>query len=180
MRAEIAVGAEPVTFEFNFRQAHNLVNALAAIGAAHALGVPLDALAEGRGEVSFSELRGEEIELPSGALLINDCYNANPISMRAALDHLAARRRERGARARGRRARRDGASSGPRPPSSIARSARCAAGSGRRTCCRRRRAARATTSQGYGGAGEARRPPTPSEAAELVPRARSSPATSCS
>ena len=35
--------------ELNFSQAHNITNALAAIGAAHALGVELDALAEGRG-----------------------------------------------------------------------------------------------------------------------------------
>jgi len=39
--------------------------------------------------VRFSELRGEEIELSDGVVVINDCYNANPISMRAALDHLA-------------------------------------------------------------------------------------------
>jgi UDP-N-acetylmuramoyl-tripeptide--D-alanyl-D-alanine ligase len=29
------------------------------------------------------------VELPENAILVNDCYNANPISMRAALDHLA-------------------------------------------------------------------------------------------
>jgi UDP-N-acetylmuramoyl-tripeptide--D-alanyl-D-alanine ligase len=39
--------------------------------------------------ISFSRLRGEVIELPGGSVLVNDCYNANPISMRAALDHLA-------------------------------------------------------------------------------------------
>jgi UDP-N-acetylmuramoyl-tripeptide--D-alanyl-D-alanine ligase len=39
--------------------------------------------------ISFSRLRGELIELPAGSVLVNDCYNANPISMRAALDHLA-------------------------------------------------------------------------------------------
>ena len=100
IRAEIAVGAEHVTLDFNFRQAHNLVNALAAIGAAHALGVPLDRLSEGAATISFSELRGEEIELPNDALLLNDSYNANPISMRAALDHLAQVAAERdGARA---------------------------------------------------------------------------------
>jgi UDP-N-acetylmuramoyl-tripeptide--D-alanyl-D-alanine ligase len=95
-RAEIAIGAEHVTLEFNFPHAHNLTNALAAIGAAHALEVPLDALAEGARRVSFSELRGEEIRLSREVAVINDCYNANPMSMRAALDHLAdvaARRR---------------------------------------------------------------------------------------
>jgi UDP-N-acetylmuramoyl-tripeptide--D-alanyl-D-alanine ligase len=89
LRAEVALGAERCVFEFNFRQAHNLVNALAAIGAGHAAGAPMRSLAEGARRVEFSELRGEEIELPDGAVVINDCYNANPMSMRAALDYLA-------------------------------------------------------------------------------------------
>jgi UDP-N-acetylmuramoyl-tripeptide--D-alanyl-D-alanine ligase len=89
LRAEIAIGAERSAFEFNFRQTHNLVNALAAIGAGHAAGVPVESLAKGARQVTFSELRGEEIELPGGAVVVNDCYNANPISMRAALDYLA-------------------------------------------------------------------------------------------
>ena len=38
--------------------------------------------------ITFSRLRGELIELPGGIVLVNDCYNANPVSMRAALDHL--------------------------------------------------------------------------------------------
>ena len=41
--------------------------------------------------VDFSKLREEERELPGGGLLLNDCYNANPVSMRAALLHLAER-----------------------------------------------------------------------------------------
>ena len=40
-------------------------------------------------DISFSRLRGELVELPGGAVLVNDCYNANPISMRAALEYLA-------------------------------------------------------------------------------------------
>jgi UDP-N-acetylmuramoyl-tripeptide--D-alanyl-D-alanine ligase len=43
----------------------------------------------GRVDVNFGALRGEHITLPSGAIIINDCYNANPLSMRAALDDLA-------------------------------------------------------------------------------------------
>jgi UDP-N-acetylmuramoyl-tripeptide--D-alanyl-D-alanine ligase len=39
--------------------------------------------------VKFSSLRGELVELTGGVLVINDCYNANPMSMRAALDYLA-------------------------------------------------------------------------------------------
>jgi UDP-N-acetylmuramoyl-tripeptide--D-alanyl-D-alanine ligase len=45
---------------------------------------------EGRLEVAFSSLRGEVVELPGAVTVVNDCYNANPMSMRAALDHLAA------------------------------------------------------------------------------------------
>ena len=43
----------------------------------------------GRVDVRFSALRGERVLLGTGATVINDCYNANPLSMRAALDDLA-------------------------------------------------------------------------------------------
>jgi UDP-N-acetylmuramoyl-tripeptide--D-alanyl-D-alanine ligase len=88
MRVDVAAGAERREIEFGFTQAHNLVNALAAIGAGHALGHSLEEMAGGASKISFSSLRGEQLEL-AGALIINDCYNANPISMRAALEHLA-------------------------------------------------------------------------------------------
>jgi UDP-N-acetylmuramoyl-tripeptide--D-alanyl-D-alanine ligase len=39
--------------------------------------------------VHFGALRGERVELGSGVVVINDCYNANPLSMRAALDDLS-------------------------------------------------------------------------------------------
>jgi UDP-N-acetylmuramoyl-tripeptide--D-alanyl-D-alanine ligase len=45
--------------------------------------------------VQLSRWRGEEIPLPEGGILINDCYNANPLSMTAALEHLAERAGER-------------------------------------------------------------------------------------
>jgi UDP-N-acetylmuramoyl-tripeptide--D-alanyl-D-alanine ligase len=46
-------------------------------------------------DVRFSSLRGEVVELPGGVTVVNDCYNANPMSMRAALDHLEASAAER-------------------------------------------------------------------------------------
>jgi len=76
--------AELVRLRPSFRQAHNLLNLLAAIAAARALGIT----PEGDLEVSFSALRGERLTLPGGVILINDCYNANPMSMRAAIDDL--------------------------------------------------------------------------------------------
>ena len=72
---------------FNFVAQHQAANAAAALAALDALGLPRPE----RVDVDFSRWRGEELELPGDGLLINDSYNANPVSMRAALDYLAAR-----------------------------------------------------------------------------------------
>src|SRR3954447_10684751 len=74
-----------VQLEVPFTARHQLVNLLAAVAAAQAVGVE----PSGAVDVSFGALRGEHVELPSGVTVINDCYNANPLSMRAALDDLA-------------------------------------------------------------------------------------------
>ncbi len=74
-----------VSLEVPFTARHQLANLLAAVAAAQAVGVE----PSGRVDVSFGPLRGETISLPSGVVVINDCYNANPLSMRAALDDLA-------------------------------------------------------------------------------------------
>jgi UDP-N-acetylmuramoyl-tripeptide--D-alanyl-D-alanine ligase len=71
---------------FNFTAQHQAANAAAALAALDALGLPRPE----RVDVEFSRWRGEELPLPGGGLLINDAYNANPVSMRAALVHLAA------------------------------------------------------------------------------------------
>jgi UDP-N-acetylmuramoyl-tripeptide--D-alanyl-D-alanine ligase len=76
-------------FKLPFVELHNLDNALAAIAAGVALGFELGAMADRAPGIVFSRLRGELVELPEDAILINDCYNANPVSMRAALDRLA-------------------------------------------------------------------------------------------
>jgi UDP-N-acetylmuramoyl-tripeptide--D-alanyl-D-alanine ligase len=76
-------------FKLPFVELHNLDNALAAIATGVALGMPLGEMADLAPGIVFSRLRGELVDLPGGAILINDSYNANPISMRAALDHLA-------------------------------------------------------------------------------------------
>jgi len=74
-----------IVLEPSFTQAHQLRNLLAAVAAARAVGVePAGAV-----DVSFAAMRGERVTLPGGAVVINDCYNANPMSMRAAIDELA-------------------------------------------------------------------------------------------
>ncbi len=77
-------GTQRMTLRPSFTQAHNLSNLLAAVAAARALGVT----PEGDLEVRFSALRGERIALAGGIVLVNDCYNANPMSMRAAIEDL--------------------------------------------------------------------------------------------
>lgn len=76
-------------FRFPFAEEHNLTNALAAIAAGVALGAPLAEMADRAASIGFSRFRGERLELGDGIVLVNDCYNANPLSVRAALDHLA-------------------------------------------------------------------------------------------
>jgi len=86
-RVTAAADGERIELELSLEQAHNVTNALAALAAARALGVTPG----GRLEVELSALRGQERALPGGVVVIDDCYNANPMSMRAALEHLAAR-----------------------------------------------------------------------------------------
>jgi UDP-N-acetylmuramoyl-tripeptide--D-alanyl-D-alanine ligase len=76
---------EQIDLDLPYDQPHNLLNTCAAIAAASLIGVT----PSGRVDVRFSSLRGELVELPGGITVVNDCYNANPMSMRAALDHLA-------------------------------------------------------------------------------------------
>jgi UDP-N-acetylmuramoyl-tripeptide--D-alanyl-D-alanine ligase len=72
--------------ELPFTSTHMRSNALAALAAARALG----ARPRGMLEVTLSALRGQRVQLPGGVVVVDDCYNANPMSMRAALDDLAA------------------------------------------------------------------------------------------
>ena len=90
---ETPAGAQ--RFQFPFAEEHNLTNALAAIAAGVALGAPLAGMADRAANIGFSRFRGERLELGDGIVLVNDCYNANPVSMRAALGHLASLRGER-------------------------------------------------------------------------------------
>ncbi|MHB8641456.1 MAG: UDP-N-acetylmuramoyl-tripeptide--D-alanyl-D-alanine ligase [Gaiellaceae bacterium] len=72
--------------EVNFTAKHLAQNALTALATAHALGLELPR----RLDVVFAEWRNQELLLAGGGVLLNDAWNANPISMRAALEHLAA------------------------------------------------------------------------------------------
>ncbi len=83
------VGGEDVVLELPFHARHMAENVLAALTAYDALGLPLDRAQEGAREIRLSPWRGEVTELPGGGVVVNDAYNANPTSMRAAILDLA-------------------------------------------------------------------------------------------
>ena len=90
-RWRFRVDGELVELELPFTQRHHAANTLAALHAYTALGLPLDRASEGASTIRLSPWRGQETPLPGGGFVVNDAYNANPDSMRAALVHLAER-----------------------------------------------------------------------------------------
>ena len=87
--AHVAFGGGRIRFPLTSR--HQAQNALTAMTAYEALGLPLERLPESAATVLLSPWRGEELPLPGGGFVVNDAYNANPTSMEAALRHLAER-----------------------------------------------------------------------------------------
>ncbi|WP_351228384.1 UDP-N-acetylmuramoyl-tripeptide--D-alanyl-D-alanine ligase [Streptomyces sp. NPDC002133] len=70
---------------------HHVSNALAAAAVAHELGMSVDEIALALSEAgTLSRWRMEVTERPDGVTVVNDAYNANPESMRAALRALVA------------------------------------------------------------------------------------------
>ena len=81
-------GIEPV--QINLLGTHNVANALAAAAAAHALGVSLFGIKTGLEAVQPVKGRAVAQVTSTGLRIIDDTYNANPTSMCAAVDILAA------------------------------------------------------------------------------------------
>lgn len=87
----------PVTMRLT--GAHQVANAAAAAACALAVGVPLETVGERLSTAeAASPWRMALTERPDGLLVLNDAYNANPASMKAALDALRALGRDRSAR----------------------------------------------------------------------------------
>jgi UDP-N-acetylmuramoyl-tripeptide--D-alanyl-D-alanine ligase len=84
---QCALGTAPVALSLAGR--HNVYNALAAAAAAMAAGATLAQVAAGLGAVRSVAGRLQFRPLAGGAWLIDDTYNANPSSARAALEVLA-------------------------------------------------------------------------------------------
>ena len=80
----------PVTLPVPGR--HNVYNALAAAAVALHLGVPAESIAQGLASADLTGMRMQVFSTAAGVTVVNDAYNANPSSMRAALETLAAMR----------------------------------------------------------------------------------------
>ena len=81
---EIDLAGRPVVLQVPFRQAHLRRNLLPAAAAALAVGV----VPQGTVALALTAGRGQHVALPGGVTLIDGCYNANPMSTRAALEDL--------------------------------------------------------------------------------------------
>jgi UDP-N-acetylmuramoyl-tripeptide--D-alanyl-D-alanine ligase len=91
---EIDLAGRPVVLQAPFRQGHLRRNLLPACAAALAIGV----VPTGRVALELTAGRGEHVNLPNGVTLIDGCYNANPMSTRAALEDLEQTATRTGAR----------------------------------------------------------------------------------
>jgi UDP-N-acetylmuramoyl-tripeptide--D-alanyl-D-alanine ligase len=77
-------GSTRVRFPLNGR--HNILNALAAAGAAFSFGIPVQVVASALETVPTPAQRGEVIRFAKGFTVINDSYNSNPTALRSMVD----------------------------------------------------------------------------------------------
>jgi UDP-N-acetylmuramoyl-tripeptide--D-alanyl-D-alanine ligase len=85
-------GQETRQIQMQVNGEHNLYNALGAAAAAMAFGADLDSICQGLESIRAVSGRFEIKALQNGAHVINDTYNANPLSVREALKTLKALR----------------------------------------------------------------------------------------
>ena len=90
----IGVGAEPVPVSIS--GTGHAVNVAVAAGIALAADVPVATIAARLGDLPGSQHRAEVQQSPTGALVIDDTYNANPVGSLRALEGAASLARERG------------------------------------------------------------------------------------
>src|SRR6266849_4399250 len=88
VRVGVRGRARPLSVTLGVAGAHNIANALAAIATGLALGIGESAIRAGLARFRPTAMRSE-VRRWRGVTWLNDCYNANPSSMRAALRWLA-------------------------------------------------------------------------------------------
>jgi UDP-N-acetylmuramoyl-tripeptide--D-alanyl-D-alanine ligase len=90
-RALLDVLGERIELTVPLQAAHHAANLAAAAAAYVRAGLPPAGLAEGAAAIELSPLRGQEVARHGGGVLVNDAYNANPVSLESALSALVQR-----------------------------------------------------------------------------------------
>jgi UDP-N-acetylmuramoyl-tripeptide--D-alanyl-D-alanine ligase len=85
LRVELKLGGAKRMVELKLIGTHNGYNAAAAAAVGVALGFEAESILRGLANATTPGRRMRPVRLPNGALLIDDCYNANPTSTKAAL-----------------------------------------------------------------------------------------------
>jgi UDP-N-acetylmuramoyl-tripeptide--D-alanyl-D-alanine ligase len=85
----VAAGEERFTVSLSVPGRHNVYNALAAIAVGLRLGVPAEQIPAALASADLSAMRMQVFTTATGVTVINDAYNANPTSMRAAIETLS-------------------------------------------------------------------------------------------
>lgn len=85
----VVAGAERFEVTLGVPGRHNVYNALAASAVALRLGMTPDEIAAALSGAELSAMRMQVFTTAGGIVVVNDAYNANPVSMRAAVETLA-------------------------------------------------------------------------------------------
>ncbi len=88
---DLVIGENQIAVQLQLLGEHNVHNALAAAAAAYAQALPLSAIQSGLSQADAEKHRLNEHRTKENALIIDDSYNANPLSMLAAIKLLAQR-----------------------------------------------------------------------------------------
>lgn len=86
------IGDKIVTFNLTVPGKHWALNAIASLAAVKAAGANIEEACEALVTYRAPDRRGAPISLEQNILLIDESYNANPVSMRAALESFAERK----------------------------------------------------------------------------------------
>lgn len=86
--SSFSLNKQKETFNVPVLGRHNVKNAVLSFAAARILGMDMEKIRIGLEKLSLTKLRFERIDGLNGSVLINDCYNASPTSMKASLETL--------------------------------------------------------------------------------------------
>jgi UDP-N-acetylmuramoyl-tripeptide--D-alanyl-D-alanine ligase len=86
----LRIGTETRVLRLFSNAPHQCQNAAAAACLTHLLGCGIEAVAAGLAAFAPRPMRGRTLQTPTGARVIDDTYNANPLSVRAAVEALMA------------------------------------------------------------------------------------------